>query len=99
MTSSGDTMSSAPDSGRGLTSSRRRRHSNSAPRKSTSTKRRPVFLWQFLRDLLQLPSCYHTGVRWIDRDAGQTLCLFSLLGYKKDFVEHKITIFEYKIGW
>jgi len=68
ITSTGEVTTDTPGS---LASRRRRRRRRCSSTPSTSTKRRSVHLWQFLRDLLQLPQRYHAGVRWIDRDAGQ----------------------------
>jgi len=78
MTSAGE-MTSLPvstnviTSTAGVTSTRRVPvQTSSCRRRRRRAKRRPVYLWQFLRDLLQLPQRYHAGVRWIDRDTGQS---------------------------
>ena len=70
----------------------RRPHSNSTP-----SKRRPIYLWQFLRDLLQLPQRYHAGVRWIDRDTGTVLVkrCFAVFFYSRTwrpYAEHNVDV-------
>jgi len=73
MTSTGEITST-----RDSLAPRRRRRRRCSTTTSTSTKRRSVHLWQFIRDLLQLPQRYHAGVRWIDRDTGQIFILILL---------------------
>jgi len=83
MTSTGEITSVPVSRPRDQASSRgQRRARRRRCHRSTSTGRRPVHLWQFLRDLLQLPQRYHAGVRWIDRDTGQTFsCILLSMHY------------------